>query len=111
VKHITNGLELADLEFETVDRGDRWSLEKTIEVLRRCEAGVIVITDGVVGNSLLIQIGAALMQFERRLLLVVQKGLSLPFEIGGAQRIEVEDQITWDTGLELMRALKRLKES
>jgi len=111
VKHITNGLELADLEFETIDRGERWPVGKTLEVLRRCEAGVIVITDGVVGNPLLIQIGAALVQFERRLLLVVQKGFSLPFELGGAQRIEVEDEITWDTGLELMRALKRLKES
>ena len=25
------------------------------------------------------------------------------------QRCEVEEEITWDTGLELMRALKRLK--
>ena len=41
--------------------------------------------------------------------MVMKKGLSLPLEIGGVLRIEVEDQITWDEGLELMRALKRLK--
>lgn len=110
VKHITNGLELADLEFETVDRGDRGPVDKTLAVLRRCDAGVIVITNNVIDDLLLLQIGAAFVQFETRLLLVVKKGMSLPFEIGGAQLCEIEDEITWDTGLELMRALKRLKE-
>ena len=109
VKHITNGLELADLQFETIDRGDQWSIEKTLAVLKRCEAGVIVITDEVIDDLLLIQIGAAMVQCERRLLLVMRKGLSLPLAIGGAQRCEVDEEITWDTGLELMRALKRLK--
>lgn len=109
VKHIINGLELADLQFEIVDRTEQWSIDKTLAVLKRCEAGVIVITGDVIDNQLLIQIGAAMVQFERRLLLVVRKGLNLSMEIGGAQRCEVDDDITWDTGLELMRALKRLK--
>jgi len=80
-------------------------------VLKRCEAGVIVITEDVIDELLLIQLGAALVQFEKRLLLVMKKGLRVPFEIGGAQRCEVDDEITWDEGLELMRALKRLKDS
>ena len=109
VKHITNGLELADLQFETVDRTDQWSIDKTLAVLKRCEAGVIVITDGAINELLLIQLGAAMVQFERRLLLVMKKGLRVPFEVSGAQRCEVDDEITWDEGLELMRALKRLK--
>lgn len=108
VKHIINGLELADLQSETVDRAEQWSIDKTLAVLKRCEAGVIVITGNVIDDQLLIQIGAGMVQFERRLLLVVKKGLILPLEIG-AQRCEVDDEITWDTGLELMRALKRLK--
>jgi hypothetical protein len=109
VKHITNGLELADLEFERVDRTERWSIDKTLAVIKRCEAGVIVITEDDIDELLLIQIGAAMVQFERRLLFVMKKGVSLPLEIGGVQRIEVEDDITWEMGLELMRALKRLK--
>ncbi len=68
-----------------------------------------MITDDVVDNLLLIQIGAAMVQFERRLLLVMKKGLSLPLEIGGVQRCDVNDELTWEKGLELMRALKRLK--
>ena len=109
VKHITNGLELADMQFETVDRGDQWSIDKTLAVLKRCEAGVIVITDDVVDDLLLIQLGAALVQFERRLLLVMKKGLRVPFESSGVQRCDVDDEITWEEGFELMKALKRLK--
>jgi hypothetical protein len=109
VKHITNVLELADLQFETVDRADQWSIDKTLAVLKRCEAGVIVITDGVINDLLLIQLGAAMVQFEKRLLLVLKKGLRVPFEVSGAQRCEVDDEITWDEGLELMRALKCLQ--
>jgi len=107
VKHITNGLELADLQYETIDRGE-WAIEKTLEVVKRCEAGVIVI-NGRVSDLLLIQLGAALVQFERRLLLVVQNGVMLPPGFNYIQRCEVEDELTWDSGLELMKALKRLK--
>ena len=65
VKHITNGLELADLQFEAIDRMDLWSIDNTMAVIKRCDAGVIVITDDVVDNLLLIQIGAAMVRFEK----------------------------------------------
>jgi hypothetical protein len=113
VKHITNGLELNDLQFETIDRAaGEWTIDKTLALLKQCEAGVIVITEdnGRVSELLLIQLGAALVHFGRRLLLVVKKGLTLPPEFDSAARCEVEDEITWNSGLELMRALKRLKE-
>ena len=111
VSQITNGLELADLEFETIDRTDGWSIDKTLAVLKRCEAGVIVIAEdnGRVSDLLLIQLGAALVHFGRRLLLVVKKGLTLPPDFESVTRCEVEDDLTWNSGLELMRALKRLK--
>lgn len=113
VRHVTNALELADLNFETIDRAasDEWSLDKTLAVLKRCQAGVIVITEvnGRVSDLLLIQLGAALVHFGSRLLLVVKKGLTLPPDFAGASRCDVEDTLTWDSGLELMRALKRLK--
>src|ERR1043165_1030688 len=111
VKHITNGLELADLQFETVDRVE-WTIDKTLQVLKRCDAGVIVITEdnGRVSDLLLIQLGAALVHFGHRLTLIVKKGLTLPPEFCSAPRCEVEEELTWDSGLELMRALKRLKD-
>jgi hypothetical protein len=110
LKHITNGLELADLQFETIDRAsDEWTIDKMLAVLKRCEAGVIVITDGRISDLLLIQLGAALVQFGHRLTLVVKSGLTLPAEFSSAPRCEVEEELSWDSGLKLMKALKRLK--
>lgn len=109
VKHITNGLDLADAQFEVINRATLESIDKALAVFRQCEAGVIVISEnGHFDDVLLLQIGAALVQFERRVLFVVRKGLTLPSEIDGASRCEIDEELTWDKGLELMRALKRL---
>jgi hypothetical protein len=110
VKHITNALELADLQYETIDRAHAEpSIDETLAALKRCRAAVIVIRDENVDELLLVHIGAALMHFEKRLLLVAKKGLSLPVDLNGALRCEVEDEFTWDAGLELMRSLKQFK--
>ena len=105
-KHVTNALELADLQYETLNRAEH-AFDETLAALKRCDAGVFVIT--AVDDQLLMQIGAALVHYEQRLLLVVKKGLSLPVDLGGASRCEIEDQFTWESGLELMRALKRFR--
>ena len=106
MNQITSALELADLQFETLDRS-RETVAKALVALKRCAAGVIVITEERIDDLLLIQIGAALVHFERRLLFLVKKGLSLPVDINGASRCEINDVLTWDTGLELIRSLKR----
>lgn len=109
VKHITNGLELADVQFEVINRANLESIDKTLAMFRQCEAGVIVIgEDGHFDDMLLLQIGAALVQFERRVLFIARKGQRLPAAVKGASRCEIDDEMTWDKGLEFMRALKRL---
>lgn len=107
VKHITNALELADLQAEVIDRAS--TIADTLTVLKRCEAGVIVITEDVFDDALLLQLGAAMVQFERRLLLVTKKGARVPINVGRAERCEIEDELSWDSGIELIRALKRFK--
>ena len=121
VTHLTEALELADLQYEAFDRaaGSACSLEQTLAVLMRCDAGVIVITeddcsenrmgDRMVDDLVLIQIGAALIHFEHRLLFVLKKGLRLPVSVGRAPYCEVEDEITWDTAVQLVRSLKQFK--
>jgi hypothetical protein len=111
LKHVTNALELADMQYETIDRAALagFSIDETLAPLKRCHAAVLLITDNAVDDLLLIQMGAALVHFERRLLLVTKKGLRLPVGLEGTSRCEIEDEFTWDTGLELMRSLKRFK--
>jgi hypothetical protein len=109
LKHIFNALELADLQYETLDRAEP-ALDKTLAALERCNAAVIVIADDNVADELLlIQIGAALVHYKKRLLLVVNKGVSLPANVGDASVCEITNELTWSEGLELMRSLKRFK--
>lgn len=111
MKHITNALELADLQYETMDRAEHAesSIDNTLAALKRCQAAVILITEDVADDLLLIHMGAALVHFEKRLLLVTKKGLRLPVDVDGASRCEIEAEFTWETGLELIRSLKRFK--
>lgn len=108
VNQITNAFELADLQCETLDRS-RDKIETILAALKRCEAGVIVITQESIDDLLLIQIGAALVHFERRLLFLVAKGLSLPVNINGVSRCEINGELTWETGLQLVRSLKQFR--
>lgn len=108
MNQITNAFELADLQCETLDRS-RDKIETILAALKRCEAGVIVITQEGIDDLLLIQIGAALVHFERRLLFLVAKGLSLPVNINGVSRCEINGELTWETGLQLVRSLKQFR--
>lgn len=109
LKHIINALELADLQYETFDRAEH-AIEQTLAALERCDSAVIVITDDrVVDELLLIQIGAALVHYKKRLLLVVNEGVSLPANVGDASVCEIANEFTWGAGLELTRSLKRFK--
>lgn len=105
LKHVTNALELADLQYETIDRAER-GIDKTLTALKRCDAGVIVISDGTPDDLLLVQIGAALVQYEGRVLVVVKEGISVP--VGNASVCEIANEFTWSAGLELVRSLKRV---
>ena len=106
LKHVTNALELADLQYETIDRAER-AMDKTLSAMKRCDAGVIVVAEESVGDDLLlIQIGAALVQYEERVLVVVKEGISVP--VGNASVCEIANEFTWSAGLELVRSLKRV---
>lgn len=109
IEPIIKALELAELSYETLDRAER-SIAETLDALERCNAGVFLITEEVgVDDQLLLQIGAALVQCERRLLLVVKRDLKLPADLGGAARCEIADDFTWEVAIELIRALKSFK--
>ena len=66
LKHISNALELADLQYEMLNRAEP-GIDKTLAALERCDAAVIVITDDhILDDLLLIQIGAALVHYKKR---------------------------------------------
>ena len=107
LKHVTNALELADLQYETIDRAER-AMDKTLAAMKRCDVAVIVIADGTPDELLLVQIGAALVHYDKKLLLLVKQGVSLPAGIEITSIIEIASEFTWSAGLELVRSLKRV---
>lgn len=107
LKHVTNALELADLQYETIDRAER-GIDKTLAAMKRCDATVIVIAEAIADEVLLIQIGAALVQYEERVLVVVKQGGCVPAGIEISSIVEITNEFTWSAGLELVRSLKRI---
>ena len=111
IRNITDALELADFQHEVIDRTA--DMDQSLTALNRCEAGVMVIADedcdenGRITDVILIQIGAALMQFERRLLLVLNRGLLLPETLSSLPRYEIEGELTWGVVVQLVKALKQ----
>jgi hypothetical protein len=123
VGSIQDALQIADINSEVVEREtDCVSLvsEKTFQAMRRCDAGIIIIspTDwyrdaagkDVLNQSVLIEIGAALVHFARRLVLLSDKQVPLPFNLDDLCHYELErSKLTWEIGLELIKAVKLFK--
>ena len=113
IKHITDAVELADFQYEILDRTT--GMDQSLIALQRCEAGVLVIADeycdanGRISDVTLIQIGAALMQFEKRLLLVVKRGLVLPETLRSLPCYEIEGEVTWGVVVQLVKSLKQFR--
>lgn len=123
VGSIQDALQITEIESEVVEREtDCGTLvsEKTFQAMRRCNAGITIIdsTDwyrdaagkDVLNQSVLIEIGAALVHFERRLVLLTDKQALLPFNLDDFSHYELEgSMLTWEIGLELIKAVKLFK--
>jgi hypothetical protein len=117
---VRDALQVADIASEVVERGTGGGgliPERTCEAMRRCEAGVIALgrgdyETGVGGEAALrqdalVEIGAACVHYPRRLVLLREPGLRLPFSLEGFCHYELDgDELTWETGLQLVRMVK-----
>jgi len=85
--------------------------------MRRCDAGIIVVGPAdchhdaagknVVNQRALIEIGAALVHFARRLVLLRCDQIFLPFALDDLYHLELEgSKLTWETGLGLIKVVK-----
>ncbi len=121
IGRIRDALQMADIVSEVIERdsdADELIPERTRQVMRRCEAGVIVVTradyepgrDGepVLKQSTLLEIGAASVHYARSLVLLSDSEVRLPFNLEGFRHYELDgDELTWETGLQLVRAIKQ----
>ncbi len=123
VGSIQDALQLADIASEVVERDTDCAellSERTFRAMRRCHAGIVILDHSdchqdaagkdVLNQGALIEIGAALVHFARRLVLLRDKQVPLPFNTEGLCHYELEkDELTWETGLRLIKAVKLFK--
>jgi hypothetical protein len=96
--------------------------EKVFEDMRSCKAGVINVTsegnyldkDGnqhqKINDNVLIEIGAAMALFGKKIVLLVEKGLPLPSNLQGLYRCDYEgDKLDYDATMKLLKTFGQFK--
>lgn len=129
VKQIQATLEVADIESETsrraneADTGGQFVPDELCRSMRCCEAAIIIVNredcraddEGkpLLGESLLMEIAAAIVHYNRRVILLWDERAGPP----PARLRELTlcklagEQLTWDSGMQLLKALKNFKSS
>jgi hypothetical protein len=125
VGSIQDALQIMEIDSEVVERetdGAKLLSECTFQAMRRCAAGIIIVGQAdchhdatareVLNQNTLIEIGAAIVHFGRRLVLLSDKQVALPFNLDDFYHYELEgNKLTWEMGLQLIKAVKLFETS
>jgi hypothetical protein len=125
VEQIQTMLGLADFDSEVAVAEESTAIpvpDKVLDAMRRCQAGIIAVTveegrkddqgNYVLNENVLIEIGAAFVLYDRRVVLLWDKRLSVPSNLQGLYRCEFEgDELSWTAGMKLMKAIQNFKQS
>lgn len=95
--------------------------EKVFELMRNCNCAIINVSadeqekreDGSyeINQNVLIEIGAAFLLYNKRIILLVDKRVKLPSNIQGLHRSQYEgENLTWDDGIKLQKALSQFRQ-
>jgi len=123
VEQVQTMLGIADIQSEVAVKEETSAIpvpEKVFSAMRRCSAGIIVVSvdeghkdkDGkyTINENVLIEIGAAFVLYEKRVVLVWDKRLSVPSNLQGLYRCEFEgNELSWNAGMKLMKAIRGFK--
>lgn len=96
--------------------------EKVFEDMRSCAAGVLHVgaegkyldKDGIehvkLNDNVLIEIGAAMALYGKRMILLVEKGVALPSNLQGLYRCEFEgDKLDYDSTMKLLKTFNQFR--
>lgn len=123
VEQIQTMLQIADIESEVAVKEETSAIpvpEKVFGAMRRCRAGIIVVSvdetrkdkagSYAINENVLIEIGAAFVLYEKRVVLLWDKRLKVPSNLQGLYRCEFEgDELSWSAGMKLMKAIRGFK--
>lgn len=123
VDQVKTTLEIASIKAEVAVEEESTAIpvpDKVFGAMRRCNAGIICVSaeEGadpetlVVNQNVLIEIGAAFVLYDKRVVLLWDKRVPVPSNLQGLYRCEYEgDELSWTTGMKLMKAIQGFKEA
>jgi predicted nucleotide-binding protein with TIR-like domain len=123
VDQVQTMLGVGDMEGEVAEEEETTAIpvpEKVLAAMRRCTAGIIIVSvderhkDGAgkytLNPNVLIEIGAAFVLYDRRVVLLWDRRLPVPSNLQGLYRCEFEGmEFSWTAGMKLMKAIKGFK--
>lgn len=125
VEQIEVMLDVASIEAEIAEAEETTAIpvpEKVLNSMRRCSAGIIAVTvdegrkddegNYTLNENVLIEIGAAFVLYDRRVVLLWDKRLTVPSNVQGLYRCEFEgDELSWTAGMKMMKAIQGFKKT
>lgn len=121
VEQIKTMLGIADFKFEVAVETEATAIpvpDKIISAMRACDAAIICVTadpgaedqELKVNENVLIEIGAAFVLYDKRVILVWDKRLPVPSNLQGLYRCEIEGgELSWSKGMKLLAAIKKFR--
>jgi predicted nucleotide-binding protein len=123
VEQVETMLGLADITSEVAVKEETAAIpvpDKVFNAMKRCTAAIIVVSvdegskdakgNYTINENVLIEIGAAFVLYDKRVVLLWDRRLNVPSNLQGLYRCEFEgDDLNWGAGMKLMKALKGFK--
>lgn len=121
VDQVKDVLDLYDIEYEIAVEEETTAIpvpQKVLSAMRRCSAGIMVVSadddsdekSATINNNVLIEIGAAFVLYDQRVVLLWDKHLKVPSNLQGLYRCEFEGgDLTFATGTKLAKAVKSFR--
>lgn len=118
VEQVKDVLDLYDIEYEVAIEEETTAIpvpQKVLAAMRRCQAGIMIVSaddenaasTGTINNNVLIEIGAAFVLYDQKVVLLWDKQLKVPSNLQGLYRCEFEgNQLSFATGTKLAKAVK-----
>ncbi|GAA2753993.1 TIR domain-containing protein [Amnibacterium kyonggiense] len=122
VEQVETILDVADIAWEVAVEEETAAIpvpDKVFGAMRNCNAGIICVSgeavagvDGqyTLNQNVLIEIGAAFVLYDRRVVLLWDKRVPVPSNLQGLYRCEFEgNELSWSAGMKLMKAIQGFK--
>lgn len=125
VEQVETMLGLADIPSEVAIKEETTAIpvsDKVFNAMKRCSAAIIVLSvdeghkdskgNYTINENVLIEIGAAFVLYDRRVVLLWDRRLQVPSNLQGLYRCEYEgNDLNWGAGMKLMKAIKGFRGS